>query len=151
MRLKQAQYLPVTMTMLLSADFNKLKERNKEQYRQEIDDKLLLLINDIRFYFDSLGFVTIITHKFACLHYYCLKRIHFLYHDPADFNCKGGSRLMLYKGCSWSRDLPSDPELVAVLFSRMLDDGYFTNAEKKRTGHLHYLNAYQINQKIADD
>jgi len=58
---------------------------------------------------------------------------------------------MLYKGHTWSRDLPSDPELVAVLFSRMLDDGYFSNADKRKIGHFHYLNASEINEKIADD
>ena len=58
---------------------------------------------------------------------------------------------MLYKGHSWGKDLPSDSEIIAIIFARLLDDGYFSNKEKAKVGIPHYLDAAKINFKMADD
>lgn len=80
-----------------------------------------------------------------------IKRINSLIADPEDYNYKGGSRHILYKGYTWSRDLPSDPEIIASVFSRLLDDAYFYDEDKLKNGRNHYLDLTQVNLKLADD
>ncbi len=58
---------------------------------------------------------------------------------------------MLYKGHSWSKDLPSDPEIIVMVFARILDDGYFSVKEKAKTGIPHYLDSTKIHFKMNDD
>jgi len=38
---------------------------------------------------------------------------------------------MLYKGQPWTRFLPSDPEIIASVFSGLLDDSYLTTPERR--------------------
>jgi hypothetical protein len=136
-----------------SVNLGKIKERNNADStdKKKVDEWMNTLVQRLTFHYTSAGYTTIISSKFANKHYYVLKRLRCLVENPQDFNPRGGSKFMTYKGQLWTRDYPSDPELVATIFCRLLDDGYFSIKEKQKTGVLHYIDALKPNTKMVED
>jgi hypothetical protein len=52
---------------------------------------------------------------------------------------------MLYKRQTWSKELPSDSEIIATVFCRLLDDAFFkNNTDKMKNGVNHYMDLTMV-------
>lgn len=143
----------MSLTQVLQGNISTIKARYSGDLseRKKADDYLDKVTTDMRFHFCTLNYVLNLSSKFAHCQFYVLKRIDTLVNNPADYNFKGGSKFMLYKGQSWSKELPSDPEIISMIFARILDDGYFAVKEKVKLGVPHYLDSTKIHYKINED
>ncbi|CDW82588.1 UNKNOWN [Stylonychia lemnae] len=117
------------------------KYENKVQLKTDHNQRLAYLLDNMFAVNEILRSVNSINIDYSGSQIYILKRMAFLIQDPEDYNYKGGSIKMLYKGQTWSKLLPSDPELVASVFCALLDDSYFIDDEKKKRGIRHYIDS----------
>eukprot|EP00347_Sterkiella_histriomuscorum_P016042 403354709 len=141
--------------VLRISNFQKIESRFNGKSEDKLESHKILsqLRDQISIKWELFRSTAIVNSKFSNREFYVIKRLKFLTQDEEDYNFKGGSSKMLYKNQSWSRDLPSDPEIISAIFCRYLDDNYFTNELKIKQGHNHYLDSLTsyMPYKLPDD